>query len=62
MSGMKNGAMTGVPRTGDRDRWLARMAEARRRLGERRSGRAWINGREVGGADARYAHLAASHD
>jgi hypothetical protein len=25
-------------------------------------GRAWINGREVGGPDARFAHLAHSHD
>jgi hypothetical protein len=25
-------------------------------------GRAWINGREVGGSDPRYAHLAASYD
>jgi hypothetical protein len=25
-------------------------------------GRAWINGREVGGADPRYQHLARSYD
>jgi hypothetical protein len=25
-------------------------------------GRAWINGRETGGADLRYAHLSGSHD
>ncbi len=25
-------------------------------------GRAWLNGREVGGAAARFAHLSASHD
>jgi hypothetical protein len=25
-------------------------------------GRAWINGREVGGGDPRYDHLAVSHD
>jgi hypothetical protein len=25
-------------------------------------GRVWINGREVGGTDARYAHLSAGHD
>lgn len=27
-----------------------------------RRGRAWINGREVGGADARFAHLVSSYD
>jgi hypothetical protein len=27
-----------------------------------RDGRAWINGREVGGADPRYIHLSESHD
>ena len=27
-----------------------------------RRGRAWINGREVGGPDPRFAHLAATHD
>jgi hypothetical protein len=38
-----------------------RRAERGRR--ERRPyGRAWINGREVGGADPRYAHLAAGYD
>lgn len=25
-------------------------------------GRAWLNGREVGGTDPRYTHLEASHD
>jgi hypothetical protein len=25
-------------------------------------GRAWINGREVGGTEARFAHLAGGHD
>ena len=28
----------------------------------RRGGRAWINGREVGGPDTRYEHLAVVHD
>jgi hypothetical protein len=27
-----------------------------------RRGRAWINGREVGGPDPRYRHLAGGHD
>ena len=35
---------------------------ARRPAKERPYGRAWINGREVGGADPRYAHLAAGYD
>jgi hypothetical protein len=40
---------------------MPRVIEARRRL-DRSSGRAWINGREVGGTDARYAHLGRSYD
>jgi len=40
---------------------IARVIEARRKLG-RSTGRAWVNGREVGGADPRYAHLSRSHD
>ena len=39
-------------------RRLARMGEAP----AARVGRAWINGREVGGADPRFAHLAGSYD
>jgi hypothetical protein len=54
--------VTDLPRGVVRDQWLARVAEARRRVGERRSGRAWINGREVGGPDPRFAHLAVTHD
>jgi hypothetical protein len=34
----------------------------RRPLSPRGGGRAWINGREVGGADRRWTHLEASHD
>ena len=33
-----------------------------RRDSARGVGRAWLNGREVGGTDPRYAHLEASHD
>jgi hypothetical protein len=48
-------------------RRLARVAEARDRLSSTRervsaNGRAWINGREVGGENRRFAHLAHSHD
>lgn len=42
---------------------LLRVLEARRRLDPARTrGRAWINGREAGGTDSRYAHLGQSYD
>ena len=44
-----------------RDPRMPRAIEARRKLG-RPTGRAWVNGREVGGEDTRYAHLSRSHD
>ena len=52
------------PHEGSRDRTLSHVVQARRRLDSlpRGGGRAWINGREVGGSDARYGHLAQSHD
>ena len=40
---------------------IPRVIEARRRLG-RPVGRVWVNGREVGGQDPRYAHLARGGD
>ena len=45
-------------------RTLTRVIQARRRLDTlpRGGGRAWVNGREVGGPDARFGHLAQSHD
>ena len=47
----------------DGDRQVARAIRARRDLAPSRvGGRAWLNGREVGGADPRYTHLEASHD
>ena len=58
-----------------RDQRMSRVIQARRRLEgfvkddksfaphpPRGSGRAWINGREVGGDDSRYGHLSASYD
>ena len=50
-----------VPRGTGHDRLLV---QARRRLHTlpRSGGRAWINGREVGGPDARYGHLGRAHD
>jgi hypothetical protein len=47
----------------DGDRRVGQIIKARRELATHRvGGRVWLNGREVGGADARYAHLEASHD
>jgi hypothetical protein len=52
---------TSLPRGFRRGQRLPRATEARRPVGRRR-GRAWINGREVGGTEPRYAHLTVSHD
>ena len=46
----------------DGDRRVGRAIDARRDLTNRRVGRAWINGREVGGTDPRYIQLSESHD
>ena len=55
-------ASTVVPLSAARTRpRMPRVIEARRRL-DRPAGRVWVNGREVGGQDARYAHLGQSHD
>ena len=40
----------------------ANQASGRRLSSPRGGGRAWINGREVGGADKRWAHLQTSYD
>jgi hypothetical protein len=46
-----------------RDQRMSRAIQARRRLSSPRGGgRAWINGREVGGPDLRYAHLSCIYD
>ena len=45
------------------DQRMSRVIQARRRLtSPRGGGRAWINGREVGGPDLRYSHLSAVYD
>jgi hypothetical protein len=45
------------------DRRVGQTIKARRDLATRRvGGSAWLNGREVGGADPRYVQLDASHD
>jgi hypothetical protein len=48
----------------DGDRRVAQTIAARPRLSPRPSGpgRAWINGREAGGTDARFVHLGRSYD
>ncbi len=47
----------------DGDRRVGQNIKAKRALaGPRVGGRAWLNGREVGGADPRYTHLETSHD
>ena len=48
--------------TRDRRRRLQLAVAARRRLTDRRTGRVWINGAEVGGADPRFRHLSRSYD
>ena len=44
------------------DRRIERLARMELRRHRRPAGRAWINGREVGGPDVRYAHLARTYD
>jgi hypothetical protein len=44
------------------DRRVGQAIKARHDMATRGVGRAWLNGREVGGADPRYTHLEASHD
>jgi hypothetical protein len=63
---MRDVSKIDTPRFGDRPTrraGLPRVIEARRRLDALRStGRAWVNGREVGGTDPRVAHLSALYD
>jgi hypothetical protein len=47
----------------DGDRRVGQTIKASRELATHRvRGRAWLNGRELGGADPRYMQLEASHD
>lgn len=52
---------SGMHRTGGDGR-VERAIEGRFDWATRQAGRAWINGREVGGADPRYVHLSNSYD
>ena len=77
-SSMRNADVIPIPAGGVRRRRLEQATRARRRLeaagrGRERepsrasdrgagAGRAWLNGREVGGAARRYAHLGRVHD
>jgi hypothetical protein len=61
---MKTTSVKRPPPPISRHRPVTLAAEAGRRLtnSSRTRGRAWINGREVGGASDRFAHLGRSHD
>ena len=50
-----------LPRTGER-RTPRRRDQRMSRPIPRGGGRAWINGREVGGPDSRYSHLSSVYD
>jgi hypothetical protein len=56
---MKNAQVVNLPSGTARYRRVARVADVRQAA---RRGRVWVNGREVGGTDPRYAHLATSYD
>jgi hypothetical protein len=58
------GVVSGSPSIFSRERQVLRALETRRRLerARERLGRAWINGREVGGTSPRLAHLGRVHD
>jgi hypothetical protein len=59
---ISDGAMRSYHRSGHERRRTTRAIDARPKLEDADRGRAWLNGREVGGVDARYAHLGRSHD
>jgi hypothetical protein len=54
------GPVSGLQRDGRVE--LVQRGVNGRSIARSQPGRAWINGREAGGADARYAHLSGSHD
>ena len=55
--------LTDLSRGKSRNQRMSRAIQARRHLDSpRRGGRAWINGREVGGLDPRFLHLGQSFD
>jgi hypothetical protein len=70
MKPMSTSSVTAINEHRDRGRRVSRAMAARRRLdrgSERRrdrrgGGRLWVNGRELGGAATRFAHLTQSFD
>lgn len=72
MSTMSRPTLIPLAEARDRSRRLSRAVDARRRLDgrdpgrgedeDRRGGRAWLNGSELGGARAALAHLAEGYD
>jgi hypothetical protein len=54
--------VTTLPRETRRAPRRSRRTVQRASADPRPSGRAWINGHEVGGTDPRFAHLAGSYD
>ena len=71
MNDMSTSSVTRISEYEDRGRRVSRAVAARRRLhdsaakerhGARSGGRAWVNGRELGGTDPRHAHLGLSFD
>ncbi len=52
----------GSPGRDKREPQVTIQKPGRRLPSPRGGGRAWINGREVGGGDRRYIHLSASYD
>jgi hypothetical protein len=71
MSTMESPTVISLDVRRDRGRRMARAIDMRRGLetsserrkrGRRRGGRAWVNGRELGGTRDSLAHLGATHD
>ena len=70
MQSMQSATVIRLERARERGRRVNRAVDARRRLREREdrrgrrrgSGRAWLNGSELGGARRAFAHLSESYD
>ena len=70
MKPMSRATVTAISDHRDRARRVERAVAARRRLDvgdqragdRRRGGRVWVNGQDLGGTDARLAHLTLSFD
>ena len=70
MNGMRSTSVTAMSDHRDRLRRVSHAMAARRRLDRksdrrrrhRGAGRVWVNGRELGGSDPRFAHLTQSFD